>query len=313
MNHPMLSLHFDPRTPPATRRWVVVVLVAAVLGISSSAVIVRSMDASPLAIAAWRTLLAGVLLSPALRRGLPRLTRSDAGYIACAGVALGLHFWLWFASLSHTTVLRSTVLVCAVPLWTAGLEWARYGRRPSCQLGIGFALTVPGLFLMFTGADTGVATWTGDVLALAAGALAAVYMLLGRSVRKRVHIATYMGLVCFAAAALLLPVAALTGTPLSGFDGLTWGLLWLAVIGPQLVGHQGFNYALAYLPASTVSTLMLLEPVGAALLAAVVLREVPTLQAAAGGAVILAGVWVGTYSNDMGDSGGDHPSPSTST
>jgi drug/metabolite transporter (DMT)-like permease len=42
-----------------------------------------------------------------------------------------VHFWAWFSSLGHTTVLRSTLLVCLVPAWSAALDWVVYGRRPS--------------------------------------------------------------------------------------------------------------------------------------------------------------------------------------
>ena len=103
------------RVQPAVRVRVTIVLVLAVLGISSSAVLVRLMDASPIAIAAWRCLFAAILLAP----GLPaarNISRRDLAWIALAGVFLGWHFASWFASLDGTSVLRSTVLVALVPV-----------------------------------------------------------------------------------------------------------------------------------------------------------------------------------------------------
>ena len=100
------------------------VLAAAVFGISISGVLVRSMhDADALAIAAWRTALAGLVLSPGLRLLKHRISRGEAARIICAGVCLGMHFYVWFLSLEHTTVMRSTVLVCLLPIWVGLLEW----------------------------------------------------------------------------------------------------------------------------------------------------------------------------------------------
>lgn len=286
----MLGVHgFSDDTAPAVRRRVVAALILAVLGISSSAVLVRGMDAPPLSIAAWRTLGAGLLLSPAVLRDLRGTSRGDLRGIGLAGVALAGHFWAWFASLQHTTVLRSTVLVCLVPLWTGLFEAALHRRPPPARFWMGLGVALPGVALMTTdGASE--ATLGGDLLAVLGGLLWAVYLLVGRSVRQRVGIGAYMGLVCFAAAAALWPVALALGEPLSGFSTGTWGLLVAAILGPQLLGHQGSNYAVAWLPASVVAAVLLLEPVGATLLAALLLGEIPTPMAAVGGLLVVGGV-----------------------
>ena len=115
---------FEPGVSERDRRRVVWVLAAAVFGISISGVLVRSMhDAEAIAIAAWRTGLAGLVLAPGLRLLTKRITAGQAFRIVCAGVCLGMHFYVWFLSLEHTTVMRSTVLVCLLPIWVGLLEW----------------------------------------------------------------------------------------------------------------------------------------------------------------------------------------------
>ncbi len=99
-----------------------------------------------------------------------------------------------------------------------------------------------------------------------------------------------MALVCAAAALVLWPVAWSAGVPLTGYPPQTWILLVLAVALPQLVGHQGMSWAMAYVAPSTVAAATLLEPPVAAALSALVFREVPTLPQVAGSAVVLAGV-----------------------
>ncbi len=298
----MLSLGFDPGTPPSVRARVGLVLVVAIAAISSSAVLVRAMAAPALAIAAWRTLGAAALLAIPAARGVAGLRRGDLARVVGAGLALGLHFWAWFASVQLTTILRSTLLVALVPAWTALLEWLAHGVRPRAAHWAGLGIALPGLGLLAGGGE-GSATLLGDALATAAGGLWAIYFLIGREVRQRVQVSTFMGLACAAAAATLFPAAALLDTPLTGWPLATWALIAAAILGPQLLGHQGFAYAVRWLPASTISSLMLLEPVGAALLAAAVFGEVPSALGLAGAALVLSGISLANWSrrNPSGD------------
>ena len=52
-------------------------------------------------------------------------------------------------------------------------------------------------------------------------------------------------MVVYSAAALaLLPVALLFGVRLWGYSGETWLWLWAITLGPQIMGHTVFNWAL---------------------------------------------------------------------
>ncbi len=270
-----------------------VVLAVAVTAISSSALLVRGMEAEPLAIAAWRTLIASLVLSPSLLRARRWPSARDLGLAGLAGALLALHFWAWFASVKSTTILRSTLLVCLTPGWTLLLEWALGGVRPTARPLVGLAVALPGLALL-AGDGAGAASLRGDALATFAGALWSGYLLLGRDARQRLDALPWMALVCGAAAAVLFPLGAVAGVPLGGFPTATWALLAAAVAFPQLLGHQGFAWAVKFVPASTLSALTLLEPVGAALLGAAVLSEWPTAGEWVGMALVLGGTFVST-------------------
>jgi len=262
------------------------VLAVAVVAISAAAVLVSGLDGvHPLSIALWRTTLVGALLAPWVRWP----GRSDLVRIALAGACLAGHFAAWFASLQQTTVLRSTVLVCLGPLWTGLAEWVLEGRSPPLRWWLGVGLAVPAAALL--GADPAPGgSLVGDGLAVVGGLLGAAYFLLGRSVRARVGIGTYGSLVCVAAAGCLLPAALLVGAPVWGFSAPVWLALVALALGPQMLGHNGFNYALRYLPASIVTTATLLEPVGAALLAWIFLGQDPTVVGLLAGGVAVVGV-----------------------
>ena len=64
----------------------VAILILAVLGISSSGVLVRGMaDMTPLVIAGWRTLGTAALLAPTVWTGRAQVSRSDLARTALAG------------------------------------------------------------------------------------------------------------------------------------------------------------------------------------------------------------------------------------
>lgn len=284
---------FAHDVPPATRRRVVLVLACSVVAMSASGTLVRAMEGiGPLGIALWRCVGAVIVLSPGVARGLPGLSGVDAARIAVAGTLLGAHFAIWFASLDHTTVMRATVLVAVTPVWTGLLEWGVFGERPPGRFWGGVGLALAGVAWL-TG-DLGAGTLRGDAMALVSGSLWSAYFLIGREVRTRVSVTAWMGLVSGAAACALLPAVWLAGEPLVGFPMATWWLLLAALLGPQLTGHQGASYAIRYLPARVISAVLLLEPVGATLLAWAVLGEAPPVHAAVAGGMVVAGVAVAT-------------------
>jgi drug/metabolite transporter (DMT)-like permease len=95
-----------------------------------------------------------------------------------------------------------------------------------------------------------------------------------------------------AAAITLLGVALLLDARLWGYSGETWLWLWAITLGPQIMGHTVFNWALRYVEASIVSGTILAEPVVSALLAWLILAEKPGLQTVLGGVVVLAGLFL---------------------
>ena len=93
---------------------------------------------------------------------------------------------------------------------------------------------------------------------------------------------------------VLIAMVAASGLPIVGFPPVIYLYLLLLALLPQLVGHSSFNWALAHLPASYVSIALLGEPVGASILAALVLGEVPSGLRLTGIGLILAGIVMAT-------------------
>lgn len=272
-----------------------VVLIAALTAISSAGVLVSAMPAMDAwAIAWWRMLGTALILSPLLRR----LPRSEWGPVSIAGLFLALHFALWFMSLQRIPVMRSTLLVTLAPIWAGIVEWTLLKRAPHRMFWFGLVLALPGVLWMSGGGDLGAQDRIGDGLALCGGITGALYFVIGGEVRKRVGVLVYMSGVTMVAA-LCLSVALFFESPsIRPATMLEAGLLVGLIAGPQLIGHNGLNYVLKFLPASVVTATTLLEPVGAALLAFAVLAQVPSIYEVTGGVVVLVGVSIATWPRD---------------
>ena len=91
-------------------------------------------------------------------------------------------------------------------------------------------------------------------------------------------------------AAVLTAVALLQGHDLLGFGPAAWIVGLLLAVFSTLLGHSIFSWCLKFFSPSFVSATKLCEPVGAAILAAILFAEIPTPLQLLGGALILAGV-----------------------
>ena len=230
----------------------------------------------------------------ALRRGMSLWSlvgpARREGCSAFAGLALAGHFVTWVPSTKLTTVATATALVATQPVW-AGLIVVLRGRRVPGWTWFGIGIAVVGAALA-TGADLHASSGAllGDVLALAGGLFAAVYTSLGERARVTTSTTTYTA-VCYTVCGAALLVGCLVGrVPLTGFPLTAWLALVALTVGPQLLGHSMFNYALRRVSAATVSVVILLEVPGAALVAWAWLGQVPRPAAVPGLALLLVGV-----------------------
>ncbi len=286
-----------PTAPP--RALTVSALVVAVLAASTASLFVRFAQphAPSLAIAAGRLLLASAVLAPlawALHRADYRaLAGRDWALALAAGACLAAHFGTWIASLEHTSVVSSVVLVTTSPLWVALLSPLLLRESIARGTWAGVAIATAGAVVVGL-ADTGGAgrphALGGDLLALAGAWAMALYLLAGRRLRAKLPLLPYTALVYGTAALLLLAVSVAAGAGPARIEARAWPWVVLLALVPQLVGHSTFNWALRHARAAVVSVVLLGEPVGSALLAFAFLHERPAALALAGGAIILAGI-----------------------
>jgi drug/metabolite transporter (DMT)-like permease len=265
-----------------------------VLAVSAAAILIRLAEAPAIAVAFWRCALgAALLLLPALMRR-ERFPRGRDLYVGVtSGVALGAHFGFWISSLDHTSVAASVVLVSTQPVFVAILAYLLFGERTSPLSFAGILAALAGTAVIAGDDSVGSAALLGNALALVGAVTIAIYVLIGRSSRTGgIGVLPYSVVVYSAAALALLPVGLLFEVRLWGYSGETWLWLWAITLGPQIMGHTVFNWALRYVEASVISGTILAEPVVSALLAWLILSEKPGVATVVGGAVVLSGLFL---------------------
>ena len=285
------------------------VLAVGVLAAASSSILIKlaqNLGMSSVNIAAGRMAFAALILLPfALSQGradIRQLKRREIRLGLIAGAFLAIHFVAWFSSLEYTSVASSVALVTTNPLWVALASVLFFREKLSPLTIIGLALTVSGS-LLITLSDSsggfGKNPLFGDALALLGAVAVSVYFLIGRELRRRLNTLPYISLVYTSAAAMLLLIATVSELLRGGNLGaivavpaLGWLLLLGLAIGPQLLGHTSFNWALRYLSATFVAVAILGEPIGSALLALFFFNERFQLLQLAGFAVLLVGIAV---------------------
>lgn len=286
----------EPAPPSVDPRLAVI---AAVLFVSTSAILIRLSTAPPLAIAFFRMAFSALLTAPrfliAGPRRVLRLSSRDAALALASGGFLALHFATWISSLFLTSVASATVLVNLHPVLVVvlGLVFLRERITPGGLFWV--LLSVAGSAVIALGGTTiGESATLGNLLAIAGAAAVSGYMLIGRVLRRRVDTGVYTLLVYGSSAVFLLAWCRAAGVDLGPFAPREYVLFALLAVFPTLLGHSVFSWALRYVRASFVATSVLGEPVFATVLAIFFFAEFPTLWTLLGGAMILVGIYAFT-------------------
>ncbi len=296
-------------------------LFAAIIAVSTSSIFIRfaQADAPSLVIAALRLTFATILLAPiALSRYNDELRSINCKEIilgAVSGLFLAAHFGTWISSLEYTTVASSVVFVSTGPLWVALLSPVLLNERLMRAAIVGLVIAIlGGTIIGLSDAcvwDRGLrclslgqilqgrAMW-GNFLALIGAWTVSGYLIIGRKLRARrsMSLVPYIFLVYGISAIALLITMFLAGQSPLGYPARTYGWIFLLAAFPQLIGHSTYNWALRYIPASLVAITTLVEPAGSAILAYVILSEIPTRGVLFGGLLILMGIYLAARSKN---------------
>lgn len=282
------------------------VLAASVLWGTTGTAATFAPDVGPLAIGAVAMGLGGLLqalfAAPLIARHAARL-RERRGTVLLGAVSVAIYPLAFYSSMRLAGVAVGTVVsIGTAPLASAVIERVVDGRRLTRRWMLAASLGLLGTVLLCVTeaagpADDGggasvAATVSGVGLGLVAAATYALYSwaahrLISRTIPSRAAMGAVFGL----GGLILLPVLTVTGAPLIGSWSNAAVGTYMALV-PMFAGYVLFGRGLAHVLASTATTLSLLEPAVAAVLAVLVVGERLPAAGWTGIALVITGLAV---------------------
>lgn len=271
----------------------------AMVSISFASIFIKWSESPPFVLASYRLGLTCLILLPILvytggHKTILSFRRDEWAIVLLSGVALSFHFGLWIVSLSLTLVSTSVILVTSHPIFVASVSHFIMKEHVRKVAAVGIVIAFTGVCVIsLNDYVAGGSSLLGDLLAFVGGLCAGIYFLSGRIARRTMPLTPYVFSVYGISALILLVSAVAAGDDYLVTDGRELTLFLLLAIVPTIFGHTMFNYALKKVPAHIVSTSVLGEPVGASLLAYLLLPgEVPSAWIILGGALVVGGLYV---------------------
>ncbi|MHA1964595.1 MAG: DMT family transporter [Candidatus Thorarchaeota archaeon] len=266
--------------------------------VSSASILILFSTSHPFVIVFWRVLYGAIFMASigAVRGDLSVLkkpvVRENLHWLVAIGITLSLHFCTWFQSLFMTTVAASVVLVNSSPIFTAILSTLFLGEALRRRSWAGILLASVGAVFLAWGdfGGSGVIALSGDILALTGAVFLALYFVGGRRIAKEMPITVYTTVVYLFAAITTLTICIPFNLNVLVFEPVEVAIFIALAIFPTVLGHSVNNYLLTKVPAYVVSSAVLGEPIGAALLAALIFAQIPEPTTIIGFCVILIGI-----------------------
>lgn len=257
-------------------------------------------DVSPLAVGAATMGVGGLLLfAVTARQALGVLRdRGSLRWVALGAVGVLVYPLAFYTGMDLAGVaVGNLVALGSGPVFAAILERAIERRPLSRRWAVATALAVVGIALLAVGKEPDAGSRPADTaagvgIALLAGLAYALFTYASsRAIGTGKPSSGVMGAMFGLGAALLLPVLLVTGAPLLQ-SGLTIGIAGYLAVGPMLLAYLLFGVGLRSIRSSTATTITLLEPVVATVLAVTVVGERLGLIGWVGLALVLVGLTV---------------------
>jgi drug/metabolite transporter (DMT)-like permease len=270
-----------------------VVLLIGVFFVSWAAILIKLSHSEPTTIAFFRMFFSTIMVCLAIpfyhRKWF--IQRRDLAITLLSGLFLGLHFYTWVAGLKVTSISSSVVLVTTQPIFVAILGYLILKEKIGLYGIIAVILALLGSYLVARG-DLKIdpAHLKGDILSLLGAVFAGSYLFLGRFLRPRVDLIPYVVTVYGVSSLVILALGLALRSISAPAQGIDYLIFFLLALGPTILGHNLYNYALRHLPAFPVGISILGEPVLATIWAIIIFGEKPLFTTLWGGLIIILAI-----------------------
>jgi len=258
-------------------------------------------EASPLAVASWRFLVAALLLGIFLvrREGWPRWSLRQWLKVSALGLS-GVFFYnvFFLYGLQHVEAGRGALVVAFIPAMIALADWLLFHLPMSPKKALGVVLALVGCLLVVTrGHPTQLFTGEvgfGEWLLLGTAVSWVAYTLISRHCSRHFSALAMTFGGCLTGW-LMLTAAALIDGSLFALGATTWrgwaSIVFLGLFGTALA-FTWYSQAIARIGTTKAAAFINLVPVFAVLLGTLLLDERIGGAVLAGGALVMVGVFL---------------------
>lgn len=291
------------RVPDRNNRAKSIVLFAGVLcGTTGTSLARLAPDASALSAGAMRLLIGGLSLVAIAfaNRRRPSELRTHSRWLAAGAVAVAVYQLCFFTGTTRTGIALATVIALgSAPVFSGLINATILRRPPSGAWAAGTALAVVGIALIASSQPSDRTDLGGILAALGAGLAWAIYAMIGQErIKEGLDSTSCMAAMFLGGAILSLPLLTVGNTHwMTTRSGLALSL-YLGVITVGVV-YTCLGWGLRKIPAPTVVTLTLAEPMTAAVLSTVILHQSIGITGWVGVAIVLTALVITASGNDQ--------------
>jgi len=286
-----------------TQRNTLLALGVGVLVVSTASVLIRELlrlEVSASTVAALRLSIASLVMAIAAFGSLgafQKISFRVLSLTAISGICLAAHFITWIQSLKFIPVATSTFLVTTSPIWVALFSFFFLKETVGKKQFLGILIAIGGAgIVLSTSPENSVSSegLLGETLAVIGAVSIAIYFVIARSLKEKIDLRVFVFLAYLFASFVVIIWMLIENTESIMIPNDAWGFLIALALGPQAIGHTIFNWAVRRLPATTVSTAILGEPIFASILAWWWLSEKIDTVSAIGFITIVIGILIST-------------------
>lgn len=262
--------------------------------ISWSAILVKLADVSGVSSGFYRMLFGTLGIIPIwLYFRKPITDRFGVLMAVVCGVLFAADIALWNTSIMLSKATISTLLANMAPVWVGLGALMFMKEKPGRIFWWGTVVSLVGVMLIVGFDEVMHAKLnTGSLLAIAASVFYGAYLLTVRKGRNTLDTFSFTTISMLTSTIVLGVLALFSGAQLTGFSVQTWWYLLALGLVPQLLGWLAINQALGHIKPTVASVGLLSQTVFTAIFSMPVLGEILTLTEIAGGAVVLAGIYL---------------------
>jgi drug/metabolite transporter (DMT)-like permease len=202
-------------------------------------------------------------------------------------VIFAVNLVFFILSMRRTSAVNAVVIASLQPILLLAVGYRLFGERPHRSVYVGASVAFVGVVVAMAGSGAGgVATWSGDLMALVTMVLFAAYYVASKQARAEMDSITYQLSLTLVATVVLLPIALVVegGVALPS-DGDWWMVAAMAII--PGTGHLLTNFAHGHVTLTQMSLISLLFTAVAPLYAWWLVGERIAGQQGVGMAVVL--------------------------